>query len=380
MAALAWWGLGWQPARNISVSAELCKRVRFRKSECRRCLEVCPNDAIALNPGPAISDRCSDCGLCQNACPTEVFRDKLHSEQYLLDRVRSLLAARRTANRPKRVSISCHRARPREADSLGVACLGSITENVLVGAALAGCDRIRLMKGNCSQCRLQAGEELLRDSLRRSRALLESLGLGEVPICLEEGQSTRESPVGRNELFSRVAARVRNHVASVRYHHYDDGKAHSSRRAEDGSVSYSPRRAYLRTLASRAGTVSFSIKRNEPAFRWGNLAIDQTRCSACGICVSVCPTGALEQGTENGTRILSFVSSACTKCRLCIESCLETAIDHEQQWSFADLLNEYRRVVARIQMTVCRICGEVMPEGRGPMCPSCEKRQAWRCM
>ena len=57
-------------AQDIATLPDLCKRVRFRRSNCQRCGEICPDDAISLEPGPVVSDRCSDCGLCQNACPT----------------------------------------------------------------------------------------------------------------------------------------------------------------------------------------------------------------------------------------------------------------------------------------------------------------------
>lgn len=380
MGAAALWGLAVHKARNLSVTAELCKRVRSRKNACTRCLEVCPDDAISLSPGPTVSTACSDCGLCQNACPTEVFLDKLQSEQYLLDRATSTLGAKRSPNEHKRLLISCHRAGALDADSLDVPCLGAITENIIVGAALSGFDQIHLMKGICSQCRLEAGEKLFQDSFKRSRALLDSLGLGEVPISLEEIEAKREPTVDRQEIFSKIASRIRNHATSVRYRPDDAKTQETSGHTEHSAARYSPRRALFRKLARQEGSMSFPIKRIEPEFRWGNITIDEAECSACGICVTVCPTGALEQGTENGSQVLSFVSSACTKCGLCIEACPEKAIDYDPQWSLADLLDDNRRVVARIQLTACFACGEVMPASQGRMCPTCEKREAWRCI
>ena len=373
-------GLAVQQARNISVTAELCKRVRFRKSDCTSCLEICPGDAISLSPGPSVSKACSECGLCQNVCPTEVFRDELHSDRYLLAQATRSLGAERHPNDPKSLLISCHRVGARDANSLDVPCLGAITENVIVGAALSGFDRIHLMKGICSQCRLEAGERLFQDSLERSRALLDSLGLAEVPISLEETEARRESTVDRKELFSKIAARVRSHTASVRYRGDEAKPEESSGQADRSGARYSPRRAHFRQLASQEGSVSSTIKTNEPEFRWGNITVDETACSACGICVTVCPTGALEQGSENDCWVLSFVSSACTKCSLCIEACPEEAIDYDRHWSLADLLDDDARAVAQIQMTTCFACGEVIPASQGQMCPTCEKREAWRCM
>jgi len=374
------WGALRRSTPGTDADPSLCKRVRFRPSNCQECRSVCPENAISLSPGPSIGDGCLDCGLCQTACPTEVFLDKLQSEQYLLDRATSTLGAKRSPNEHKRLLISCHRAGALDADSLDVPCLGAITENIIVGAALSGFDRIHLMKGNCSQCRLEAGQKLFQDSLKRSRALLDSLGLGEVPISLEEIEAQRESTADRQELFSRIASRIRNHAASVRYQRDEAKTEESSGQAEERAARYSPSRALFRKLAYPERSMSFTIKRNEPEFRWGTVTIDEAECSACGICVAVCPTRALEQGMENGCWILSIVSSACTKCALCIEACPEQSIGCDRQWSLADLLDDEARVVARIQMSACFACGEVMPASQGRMCPTCEKREAWRCM
>jgi ferredoxin len=65
---------------------------------------------------------------------------------------------------------------------------------------------------------------------------------------------------------------------------------------------------------------------------------------------------------------------------LCIEACPEEAIDYDRHWSLADLLDDDVRAVAQIQMTTCFACGEVIPASQGQMCPTCEKREAWRCM
>ena len=75
--------------RHTCVAADFCQRVRFRKSRCQRCLEVCPQNAISLDPGPILNTRCTDCGLCQNACPSEVFQHEIYTDAYVLNQVKT---------------------------------------------------------------------------------------------------------------------------------------------------------------------------------------------------------------------------------------------------------------------------------------------------
>ncbi|MFA6320981.1 MAG: NIL domain-containing protein [Candidatus Omnitrophota bacterium] len=46
---------------------------------------------------------------------------------------------------------------------------------------------------------------------------------------------------------------------------------------------------------------------------------DETRCTHCGACISVCPTGALH--TDQKTMKVIFDSDKCIACELCVRAC-----------------------------------------------------------
>jgi ferredoxin len=46
---------------------------------------------------------------------------------------------------------------------------------------------------------------------------------------------------------------------------------------------------------------------------------NKERCTDCGVCVPICPTGALE--TDADTRKVSFHDSKCVVCEFCIQVC-----------------------------------------------------------
>ena len=105
------------------------------------------------------------------------------------------------------------------------------------------------------------------------------------------------------------------------------------------------------------------------------MRVDEDRCTACGTCAAVCPTGAVHVDSESESVILSFRPSACTNCSLCRDACGEDAIAFEAEFWIADILQEEADVVATIRLGWCKICGDVIPAGMDNVCPTCERRQ-----
>ncbi|MCH9714496.1 MAG: NIL domain-containing protein [Cyanobacteriota bacterium] len=56
----------------------------------------------------------------------------------------------------------------------------------------------------------------------------------------------------------------------------------------------------------------------------GQISIDRDRCVDCGICTSVCPSGALQCGAPAWQ--LTFHAQRCLVCEQCIPSCPFAAI------------------------------------------------------
>jgi ferredoxin len=52
---------------------------------------------------------------------------------------------------------------------------------------------------------------------------------------------------------------------------------------------------------------------------------DETRCTHCGACITMCPSGAFI--LETGTRRVLFDNSKCVVCELCIKACPPRAME-----------------------------------------------------
>jgi ferredoxin len=363
---------------GISVSPGLCQKVRFPKSTCRRCVEICPEKAISLDPEPQISDLCSGCGLCVRACPTEVFESELYPDGYFLDQVTSFLDSREDTGNGKKLSICCRRAERPSTGAVGVPCLGAVGENVLFGAALTGIEEVILIRGKCERCHLKPAEHLFRGAIRRAKTLAAGTGLGGVSFTTVEREKERRTTVGRREMLTGIANRVRTGsrtIAPLEGTNLREREKLEPAPTRDDGAGGSPGRTLLRRLLRGRrweGTRAVGYDRGLP---WARMRVDEDRCTACRTCVAVCPTDAVHTTWEGERRILSFRPSACTNCSLCRDACAEDAIAFEAEFWIADILQEDAEVVATIGSGWCTICGDVIPAGMGKVCPTCERRQ-----
>jgi Ni,Fe-hydrogenase III small subunit/Fe-S-cluster-containing hydrogenase component 2 len=63
------------------------------------------------------------------------------------------------------------------------------------------------------------------------------------------------------------------------------------------------------------------------AASFGFPVIDFTRCTACGECARVCPTGAIHTASAGADRhIVTLSYAACIQCRACVTECPEQAV------------------------------------------------------
>jgi ferredoxin len=367
-------------ARDIYVSPTFCKRVRFRKNNCQRCVEFCPENAISLNPGPIINSACTDCGLCLNACPTEAFRPELHTDRYLMNQARKISGKNRRqhAAEKKRFYFHCHRAEKRNNNSIGLQCLGRITANMVLDGVLAGFDEAVLTRGICSQCRFQDGEKLLANSITVSRVLIESTGLDRFAISIKEKEKNKEVRLDRREIFSIISAKVKDKAASFLSHRE---KAIREKLTQGVDIKTGkrllPQHESLRKFLKQNRPGNKMVVKYNSDFPWGKIKISQNKCSACGTCVSLCPMGAIFKKMKDEYQLLYFDSSLCTNCALCRAACPENAIGFEDEFALADIIAEEETVVAAIQLSTCTICGERIAAQKHDVCPTCRKRQTW---
>lgn len=362
-------------AREASAAparAQLCKRVRYRQSGCRICLEICPEGAITLDPGPAVSERCTRCGLCQSACPTEVFQGEVHSDQHLLRRIDPVLRAERRAGAGRALEVHCGEAEPSRRDSVAVPCLGSLTGNFLLGAVALGARPLNLVRGDCSSCRLQAGQMLLEQAMAAYLALAPAAGLDGAAVTLEKRQRSARAPSARRKFLARVAGGGEQRAGD--WPAPGIGNQGPDRGTENAGAGPAPGRTLLQALLRGICGSPGSPLCYSPRLPWASLRIDQAKCATCGTCVRLCPTGAITRRIEGDRLSHYFSGGLCVNCRLCQEACPQQVISFDPVLDARDLLRDEARPITDIRLHGCEICGETLPEREGRFCLTCQRR------
>ncbi|WP_096893633.1 4Fe-4S binding protein [Candidatus Scalindua japonica] len=362
---------------KTSALQDLCKRVLYKKSTCSRCVNICPQDAISLNPGPNIKDGCTDCGLCQAVCPTEVFQNELSSDRNLLSKAEAIYKKNRILypGGRKLLFFHCHRADKQDRNSLFLHCLGRITPNIILGTALMGFDKIVLTKGNCSQCHYHLGEKLIKNVLTTSQMLLESKGVTRFAIKIEEKEKCKQAVLSRRDLFSMLSDKIKNGTASFVHRTETTIKEKLNNSiVSKGRKRPSPQMKLLKMILRQNSYENKTVIKYKPELSFGKIKVDEKGCSACGACISLCPTGAITKKRENDFLSLYVNTSLCNNCTLCKEACPQNAIDFETNIDIEDILGEKSEVIARIKLVSCTICGEKIANEQRTRCSTCRKR------
>jgi heterodisulfide reductase subunit A len=55
--------------------------------------------------------------------------------------------------------------------------------------------------------------------------------------------------------------------------------------------------------------------------------VDQEKCEGCGVCIEVCPYGAMQITKKDGRKVAENIAAACKGCGACGSSCVHKAIN-----------------------------------------------------
>ena len=90
----------------------------------------------------------------------------------------------------------------------------------------------------------------------------------------------------------------------------------------------------------------------------GKVALEEAKCTGCGLCALDCPTGALvtSSGKETDSYQLLFKHGLCIACGQCIKSCPEQCLCLERTLE-PDKLNSPPVVLLKDEIVRCSECG-----------------------
>lgn len=357
---------------RLHWDANACLQVRYPGRGCDACESACPVDVIGIRAGaPVLDGECIGCGRCAAVCPTAA----LHTDGFSLPRHHPPGAGT--------IRVDCWRVPPPESPpgALRVPCLFGISAGWLAALFELGATPderpIQLLdRGGCHNCPAAAGRNTADGTLAKVRAWLSESGVpaAVLParVSLPSGRplspaiptAANALPMGRRGFLRELAGSVARTVDQITI----DTAARDpvNLRHTLDPIDQLRLATALYRIAARHG-------RSIPTSALPRLALDAVRCSACGVCASVCPTAALRRRQGADGALLYFEASRCIACGHCADTCPDLAIRVTNTGGKALAVTLARWTAHR-----CAECGESYFGTAASLCSGCLKKEHLR--
>lgn len=293
---------------DLVADASRCLRMRFSESGCRRCSDICPHGAVALDGALAVSrELCRGCLLCTTVCPVGALEQNCDFSACLAS----------LSKVPEPV-LGC--VRTKECSNGTMACLGGLSEEHLLALCHTLAGRLTLNLSLCCDC----PNNTMIPHLRRRLELPAASGLPEGGgriVIAETAQQVhfRDESVDRRSFFKSFRNSLFKSAAVI----LSPANEPTERRSDYALKRLPVRRELLNRTVARIPAEAGVLIRG----RYDHHIAISDNCTACQGCVAICPTGALLADSPDDRP--RFDAERCTGCGLCVEFCLDGAMKLE---------------------------------------------------
>ena len=327
-------------------NAAICAHGSSGMTACTRCLDACPTDAITslgdsveVDPG-----LCQGAGSCATACPTGAITYSYPRLSDSLNCLRTLLKAYRDNGGADAVLLFHDREAGRDAIAalapqlpehilpVEVEEIGSVGMDTWLSALAYGAAAVVLLGAPRSP---QAVVDEIQAQLGTARALLAGMGYSPEVLLYTGHQDT-----GLIDAMNGLS--MLNNMEPAGFAGLDE-KRTVIRLAVEHLFDAAPAQRPLVSLPTGAP--------------FGEVLLDQARCTLCMACVSQCPASALSAGDDAPQ--LYFIEANCVQCGLCCRTCPEDAIAITPRYLYDFQVRNSRRLLHEEEPFACIRCGKL---------------------
>ena len=319
---------------------------------CQLCREGCPFNAIMRENSKVWIDklRCQGCGACIAVCPYQAISYPTFSLDQLEGEMEGLLLANGDILQPRIVALICRSCFPcfdkAEANPfsyapnmlpLEVPCLSMVPSWLLLRAFDLGAQGVALIS-NKEKCQFGLEPDKWQGRVRFVQELLERWGIG-------PGRMRAFESSGPEQDLTQFAQGVAQ-LPPTSLRSSQPTKVPANGLLLPALIAgMSERLAPYSSGVVSAGSVPF-----------GKLELDNSQCTACGLCALDCPTEALTFVSDEGSYKLLFHYQACIGCGQCIKSCPEKCLYLENILQI-ERLNNPAEIIFEGEIAKCQECG-----------------------
>jgi len=349
---------------KLHFDLSACVRAKSKFSECRKCLDVCP-DVISLSEeGMPTFQKATgvEAAACVGVCPAEAFSLSTFSTTeffftFLESKVRLIS--------PK----------------FNVPCLSVLSVEHLISLALASAEPVTLdVSAYDANSTLfayivttieEANFILSSFSEKRLESNFDTEGIETPEVSKEKEQtSTSRRSFLENASLRGVLKHKKALDEAVEEELFLTFDIDDEMIAKMKDKQLPDKRKILLTTLKHAGIPEeFEILPEEEVGFISQKYIDET-CTNCQICYRICPTGALS--SDGKFSLIQFDAMLCLKCHLCHDVCEPDAIHLQKGFEVKEFFEPTQRTLAHFTIKRCNECGNHFTyTGGEQMCPRC---------
>ena len=304
--------------KYFAYRENLCAHSRSGIVGCNACIDACATQAIASDGDRIKVDPhlCMGCGTCSTVCPSGAIGYQYPRVADRGAQVKHLLASFREAGGQEpcvlfhngtdgrallAAAAAQGRGLPARMLPLETWSIAAIGLDLMLPAVAFGARQVVLLCAGSDDAQEVA---LLREQMAIGQAVLTALGY--------EGVHFRAVEASTPEALEAALARLAPAASPSQPATFllGNDKRTAIEFAVEHLVKHAPRK--VDEIALPAGSP------------FGEIRVDQSKCTMCMACVGACPESALMDGVD--VPLLKFLERNCVQCGLCEATCPEEAI------------------------------------------------------